>query len=448
MKADLVVKNGVLVTPEATLKAGVAITGGKIVAVARDEDLPEGKEVIDVKGNYILPGLIDGHVHFRDPGLTYKEDFETGSMAAACGGITCVIDMPNTKPICGDVASFKEKKEIAESKSWVDFGLIGVIIGENIPQIVPMADAGVVGFKIFMGETVGAIPAPDDGAILEALGYVAKAKRRVGVHAENNQIMQHLIKKLKAAGRTDPLAHVEARPNIAEAESISKIILLAEATGAKVHIYHMSSKEGVDLVKTGKERGIDVTAETGPHYLLMEDKDMLKLKSILKMNPPVRSKDNADRLWWGLLNGYVDCIATDHSPHTVEEKTNDNIWDAIPGFTGVESSVPLMLTQVNAGKLTLNQYVKLASENPAKVWNMYPQKGSVRIGSDGDLTIVDMKKEGVIKSENLHSKTKVTPFNGWKVKGMPIYTIVRGKVVMKDGQLVGTHSGRIVIPAK
>jgi dihydroorotase (multifunctional complex type) len=270
----------------------------------------------------------------------------------------------------------------------------------------------------------------------------------VGVHAENNQIMQYLIKKLKAAGRTDPLAHVETRPNIAEAESISKIILLAEAAGAKVHIYHMSSKEGVNLVKAGKERGVDVTAETGPHYLLMEDKDMLKLKSILKMNPPVRSKDNADRLWWGLLNGYVDCIATDHSPHTVEEKTNDNIWNAIPGFTGVETSVPLMLTQVNAGRLTLNQYVKLASENPAKVWDMYPQKGSVRIGSDGDLTIVDMKKESVLKSANLHSKTKVTPFDGWKVKGMPIYTIVRGKVVMKDGQLVGTHAGKIVIPGK
>jgi dihydroorotase len=448
MKADLVVKNGLLVTPEATLKAGVAITGGKITAVARDEELPEGKEVIDVKGNYILSGLIDGHVHFRDPGLTYKEDFETGSMAAACGGITCVIDMPNTKPIIADVACFKEKKEIAESKSWVDFGLIGVIIQENLNNILPMAEAGVVGFKIFMGETIGAIPAPDDGAMLEALGYVARTGRRVGVHAENNQIMQYLIKKLKAAGRTDPLAHVEARPNIAEAESISKIILFAKATGAKVHIYHMSSKEGVNLVKAGKQSGIDVTAETGPHYLLMEDKDILKLKSILKMNPPVRSKDNAESLWWGLLNGVVDCIATDHSPHTMEEKKNDNIWDALAGFTGVELSVPLMLTQVNAGKLTLNQYVKLGSENPAKVWDMYPQKGSLQIGSDGDLTIVDMKKEGIIKSENLHSKTKVTPFDGWKVKGMPIYTILRGKVVVKDGKLIGTHSGKIVWPAK
>jgi dihydroorotase len=448
MKVDLVVKNGWLVTPEATLRAGVAISGGKIVAIARDEELPEGKEVIDVKGNHILPGLIDGHVHFRDPGLNHKEDFGTGSMAAACGGITCVIDMPNTKPPCANVAAVKEKKEIAESKSWVDFGIIGVIVEGNIDQIVPMAEAGVVGFKIFMGETIGAIPAPDDGEILDGLSYVAKVKRRVGVHAENNQIMQYLIKKLKAAGRTDPLAHVETRPNIAEAESISRVILFAEATGAKIHIYHMSSKEGVNLVKAGKERGVDVTAETGPHYLLLEDKDMSKLGSILKMNPPVRSKENAERLWWGLLNGYVDCIATDHSPHTVEEKVNANIWSAIAGFAGVETSVPLMLTQVNAGKLTLNQYVKLASENPARVWDMYPQKGLLRIGSDGDLTIVDMKKEGVLKSENLHSKTKVTPFDGWKVKGMPIYTIVRGNVVMKDGKLVGTHSGKIVMPAK
>jgi len=258
--------------------------------------------------------------------------------------------------------------------------------------------------------------------------------------------MDYMTAKLKAAGRTDPLAHVEARPPIAEAESIQRAILFAAETGCKLHIYHLSSKEGVQLIKAAREKGVQVSAETGPHYLLLDCNYMQKVGSILKMNPPVRSREHGEALWLGLLDGTVEVIATDHSPHTPEEKIKDNIWEAIPGFPGVETSVPLILTQVNEGRLSLMTYVKLASENPARVFNLYPRKGTIQINTDADFTIVDMEKEGVITSEKLHSKSKITPFDGWRVKGLPVYAIVRGNIVMKDGEIVGKPHGELIEP--
>jgi len=293
---------------------------------------------------------------------------------------------------------------------------------------------------------VGGVPVPDDGGIFKAFKLVAETGLRVGSHAENNAIMDSFKADLRKAGRNDPLAHVEARPNIAEAESIQRAILLAEEAGCKLHIYHLSSKEGVHLIRAAKARGIQVSAETGPHYLLLDCDYMRKVGSILKMNPPARSRENREALWQGFFDGTVEVLATDHSPHSPEEKIRENIWEAIPGFCGVETSVPLLLTQVNEGRLSLNNYVQHASENPARLFNLYPQKGTIQVGTDADFAIVDMAKEGLIRSERLHSKTKVTPFDGWRVKGMPVYTIIRSKLVMKDGRSLrrrwGNWSGR------
>jgi dihydroorotase len=210
------------------------------------------------------------------------------------------------------------------------------------------------------------------------------------------------------------------------------------------------------LIRDAKARGQDVTGETGPHYLLRTSEDLAKVGPLLKMNPPVRGQDHQDVLWEGILNGHLDMIATDHSPHTLEEKGCDidgkllkpAIWDCISGFCGVETGVPLMLNEVNKGRMTLNHYVKLASENPAKIWQMYPRKGKIALGSDGDLTIVDMNKEMTIDPRKLHSKNPPTPWSGWKVKGMPIYTIVRGHVQMRDGEPTGKAIGKMQLPIK
>jgi len=454
MKADLVVKNGIVVTPHSSFEGGVAITGGKFTAVGTDDFLPEGKDVIDAGGKHILPGLIDAHVHFRDPGVIHKEDFATGSTAAVCGGITTVIDMPNQIPPTENAEQVGVKKRIAESKSLCDFAVLGVVHQTNADHILPMAKAGAIGYKIFFGETVGNLPFPDDGMCIEVFSNITESKIPLCVHAENRQIQHYWTNKLKAAGKNDPIYWEASRPALCEAESIAHIMFLAENFGTKLHIVHASTKQAVKMVRDAKARGLRFSAETQPHYLLRVASDMAEVGPLLKMNPPVRSKEHQDALWEGLLDGAIDMIATDHSPHTLEEKGCDitgkmlkpAIWDCISGFCGVETNVPLMLTQVNKGRMTLNHYVKVASENPARVWQMYPKKGAIRLGSDGDLTIVDMNKEMTIDPNKLHSKNKPTPWGGWKVKGVPVYTIVRGQVQMKDGEPVGKAIGQMQTP--
>ena len=447
---DLLVRNGTVVTGHATFAADIAIADEKFAAMGAPGTLEaQAEEVYDAKGRYVLPGVIDGHVHFREPGLEYKEDFGSGSLAAVMGGVTSVVEMPNTKPPTDRPENVRLKQRLAEEKSYCDFGIIGVVVQENIDQIEPMAAAGVVGYKCFLGETIGNIPAPDDGMLLDGLSAVARTGLRIGFHAENNEIMQHLIRKAKASGRTDALAHVDTRPALAEVESIQRMGLFARHTGTKIHIFHLSSKDGLDMIDEWRAKGVDVTCETGAHYCFLTSDDMRTLKSLLRMNPPVREKGHGEALIRGLATGRVNAIATDHSPHTKEEKLNDDIWKAISGFAGVEVSVRLFLTYgVNTGRLTLQQFVHATSEGPAKLWDIYPKKGAIRIGSDADLTIVDLERGGVIQEARLHGKNNLGPFDGHRTKGEAVATIVRGHIVMRDGELVGTPTGRMVRPVR
>jgi dihydroorotase len=448
-KVDLIVRNGTVVTSQTTAQADLAIDGGRFVAIAAPGDLGlEATETYDATGKHVLPGVIDGHVHFRDPGFTYKEDWTTGSTAAVTGGVTTVLDMPNTNPQTKDPEGALAKKEIAEQKSYCDFGFIGLLVSENVDQLRPLGEQGlVVGFKAFLGITIGAIPAPHDGAILDGMREIAAMGMRLGFHAENNDIMANEIKRLQAAGRTDPMAHVESRPALAEVESIQRMGLFAQATGCDVHIFHLSSQPGLEMIDEWRAKGVDYTCETGAHYVFLGAEDMATLGPRLRMNPPVRarSEGHGDALLDGLVDGRVQMIATDHSPHTPEEKLQPDIWKAISGFPGVETSVAYFLTKgVNAGRMTLQEYVRASSEGPAKTWGLYPQKGAIAIGSDADLTIVDLAKTGVIRDDELHSKNHVTPFDGTQLKGMPVATVVRGTIVMRDGQLTAAPGGRMI----
>ncbi len=448
---DLIVKSGTVVTSTATFPADLAIKDGKFVAIAAPGELGvTATEEYDASGKHVLPGVIDGHVHFREPGLEYKEDWRTGSTAAVMGGVTTVVEMPNTNPKTDTVAGVELKQKLAEEKSYVDFGIIGLLVQDSVPALKSLAEAGVVGYKCFLGETIGNIPAPDDGMMLEGLKEISETGLRIGFHAENNEIMQHLIRKFKAAGRTDALAHVDSRPPLAEVESIQRMGLYAKHVGTKIHIFHLSSRDGLDMIEEWRAKGVDITCETGGHYVFLKAEEMATLGSRLRMNPPVRygSEGHGDYLLEGLNDGRVSMIATDHSPHTAEEKLNDDIWKAISGFPGVETSVRFFLTNgVHTGRMTLQQFVRASSEGPAKTWNIYPQKGTIALGSDGDLTIIDLEKEGVIRDDELHSKNHVTPFDGRKTKGQPVATIVRGRIVMRDGELVGEPGGRMVRPS-
>jgi dihydroorotase len=435
LPVDLVVKDGTVVTPSGSFAGGVAIDEGKIVAVGSSSAMPNADRTIDASGMHVLPGIIDGHVHFREPGFEYKEDLHSGSTGAAAGGVTTFLDMPNVNPPTADAASFELKLGKAREKSVVDFGIFGVVMPTNVDKIKELADHGAIGYKIFMGETVGNLPSPDDWELVLAFQEIAKTGLRVGVHAENRAITTHLVNDLKKSGRTDGLAHLESRPSISEAEAMTRAITFTRPYGTKLHIFHLSSADGVQILGEAKRQGLPVTAETCPHYLLIDGRTIEKLGPLLKMNPPVRGPDHSKALWGGLKSGAVDMIATDHSPHAREEKLRPSIWDAIAGWPGVETMVPLILNEVNKGTLTLNELTKFMSENPSKVWGMYPQKGSLSVGSDGDLTVVDLKAEKTIKGEDLHSKGKLTPFDGWTVKGIPTYSISGGRVVMEKGEV-------------
>lgn len=439
---DLVIKNTKIVSSSTVFEACLAVKDGKIVSFVKDVNLLKAEKTIDAKGGLTLPGVIDVHVHFREPGLTHKEDFLTGSMAAAAGGVTTVADMPNTIPPTLDIESFRVKVKKAEDRCYVNLGFIAGVVKTNLDKVFSLSKAGVLGFKIFMTETLGS--PMDDDCMVEAFRLIEEADKPVFVHAEDFQMIQHATQKVKENRRKDFMAWVESRPSLAEAKAISKVAVFSQKTKCKTHICHVSSKAGVKVLKEAKTRSSLLTCETCPHYLLLDVEKVKGLGFTPKITPPIRFKADREALWESLLDGTIDLVASDHSPHTEEEKLRDSVWDAASGFVGVETMVPLMLTQVNLGMLSINHYVKVSSENPAKLLGVYPKKGLVQAGSDADLTIVDLKKEAKIKSERLHSKSKVTPFDGWEVKGVPVYTIVNGNIVMEKGEIVGKPRGKIL----
>lgn len=448
MEAALRITNCRVMTPQGVIRGGLAIDKGKIVAIATDAGLPSAHESIDGGGRHLLPGVIDGHVHFREPGLTHKEDFETGSRAAARGGVTTVLDMPNTLPPVETADILRDKASLLAQRSLVDYGLIAVVTDRNLDRIAELAGAGAIAYKIFLGPTTGDLPCPDDGQIVEALGKIAATGLPIGVHAENPQIIAAATARLKLLGRTDPKAHAEARPALAEAESIQRMILFAQASGARLHIFHMSSKEGVELVRRGKADGVNVTAETCPHYLILTAEDMARLGPTTKINPPLRGPEDIEALWAGIHDGTVDFVATDHAPHTAEEKTHPLIWENASGASSVQFFLPLMLEQVARGCLTLADLVRVTAEAPARMYGLYGRKGAIAVGGDADLTLVDLDRRDTVRAADMENKVRLTPFEGTECRGWPLLTLVRGTVVAQGGKVIGAPGlGRFLRPA-
>lgn len=444
---DLIVSGGTLVAPDGRLSVDLAIHGGAIVAIGEPKSLPPARETIDARGLYVLPGVIDAHVHFRDPGDTQSEDWETGSAAAACGGVTTVFDMPSTNPPVDNLENLKCKHDLARAKSIVDYGLYGLLGAHNLSELDALGNADIVGFKCFMSSSLsGRLPAPDDGIMLDGFEKIARMGRRCIVHAENLSVVTRREKLLKEAGRTDGHAHAESRPPVAAAEAVSRAIAFAESVGMRLHIAHESSADALPYIAAARARGLDLTVETCPQYLLLTDDDVARQGGVLRCNPPIRKPGHDTALWKGIEDGLIDIITTDHAPHAVDHKTKPNIWENSCGLLGVETSLPLMLTEVNAGRLTLERLVALTAANPAKVWDLYPRKGALRVGSDADIVLVDMDREAKIDQEQLHSKQKISGWHGRAVKGIPVRTIVRGRTVMLNGDLTGAPGwGRPVL---
>lgn len=464
MNWDHVIKNGYIYSGTDFVKGNLYIKDGKIAAISETELEGEALKTTDAEEKYVLPGFIDTHVHSRDPGATYKEDFYYSTQAAAAGGVTMVFEMPNTNPPINNVENLNKQIDNLSTKAHVDFGIWAICLGDlNMKDLVPLRDAGVIGFKFFWGYAInsntfqlmynykdgdeGVIPPLADGEVHDIFQEVEKTGQILAIHAENNEIIQRLTKKVEESGRRDYEALLEGRPNLAEEMTIQSGIALAKKLGTRLHILHVSSGEGVKAIRQAQQEGYPITSETCPHFLFLSNEDYEKVGPQMKVYPPVKYRKDQDELWRGIADGTVSIVCSDHAPHTEEEKDGD-LWSIPAGMCGVETLAPLMLNAVSEGKVTLKQVCQLLSENPAKQFGIYPQKGSLMVGTDADITIVDMNVETVIKRENLHSKSKVTAFDQFPIKGMPVATIVRGTTVMEAGQIVSGPVGQMIKPGK
>lgn len=454
MRYELLFTGGHVITPEGRLgpDAAVAVDNGCIAAVGSRNALGEASREIDLDGRYLLPGIVDDHVHTREPGDEHKEDWETATRAAAAGGVTTLIAMPNTDPMVDSPEILETVFGIADERALVDFQSYAVMTSGNHDRVRELAHAGAAGFKVFLGTTFGEIEPPDDGELVAAMNALADTGKRVGFHEENDEILTYLEEQAKSDGRNHPKEHARSRPVIAEAEAVSRTTLFSEYTGCPVHMFHLSSGSAAEIVTRGKNKGINVSAETCPHYLWFTDDVFEEKGDLARIQPPIRDSEERARLWRdGILGKGVDCIATDHAPHTDEEKGLDdpfeNTWMSTSGAVGLETQVPAMLTFIDNGDLSLERWIQMHSRRPAKLWGMYPEKGSLRVGTDADFTVVDPNVEWTLNRKELRSRSTGTPFHEETFTGQVSMTVVRGEIVFETGEVTGNpgHGERVQV---
>lgn len=447
MRFDLVLENCFIPRGDDTVKTKIAVNDGIIAAILDANEKVEAEKVIDAGGNLVLPGCIDSHTHYMDPGFTHRETFAHGTRGAAVGGVTTVIDMPCcSAPSVRDVDSLHHKLNAIKSQAYVDFALWGGATGEDVRQgsldnVQKQADEGVVAFKAYMTPSVPSYPRSSDAELFEIFKAVEKTGLPVGVHCENFSICDFNVKKFEKEGRLDGPAWAEARCELAEKNAIELCIDMAEETGVRMHVVHMSTGIGAELIEKAKERGLSVTAETCPHYLTLNAQDsMTERGAFAKIAPPLRTKKDNEILWDKLESGAVDFIATDHAPYEIAtEKVAEgmNIWTSFPGIPGTETMVAVIISEgYNKGRLSLHRVVDVLSTNAAIHYGLYPKKGCLMPGSDADFTIIDLNKEWVVDEEKIQCKAKYTPFHGMKLKGKVVKTIVRGNLIFDNDTVV------------
>ncbi len=428
---SLILKNGTCYIEGKLVKTDLALLGNKIKKIGKVE--LNSSKVIDATNKVILPGIIDTQVHFREPGSTDAEDLESGSRAAVLGGVTSLFEMPNTNPPTSNLIEFDKKLQLAKDRMHSNYAFYFGATPDNVDQLSKLKNLkGCCGVKLFAGSSTGKLLV-DKEADIEKV--ISNSDRIVSIHSEDEEILK-LRKKFIVKG--DVHSHPEWRNSECAISSTRRVVKIAERYNKQIHILHVSTKEEVDFLAMHKK---NVTFETTPQHLTLYAPDCYdKLGTYAQMNPPIRSKDHYERLWVAIKNDLVDVLGSDHAPHLKENK--DKEYPNSPsGMPGVQTIFPVMLDHVNNGKLPLEKLIKLLCENPCKIFGI-KNKGFIKQGYDADLTIVDMKKEQIIKDEMIASKCGWTPFNNYKVKGFPIGTIVNGVLVMSEGKVVSKAQGQ------
>jgi dihydroorotase len=429
---DVIVRGGTVVTPWAQGIADIGITGGRFAAIG-DLGAASAAETIEARGLHVLPGVIDTQVHFREPGLEHKEDLATGTAAAALGGVVGVFEMPNTKPCTTTPELIRDKLVRAQGRAWVDHAFY---IGGEAGNAATLAEwermPGVAGVKVFMGSSTGTLLVADDSNLGRIL---ASGRRRVAVHAEDEPRL--IERRTLIPDGADPRWHPVWRDEESALRATRRLLALSRCYRRPVHVLHVSTAEELELLRGHRDLA---TVEALVNHLTLAAPDCYqRLGTLAQMNPPIRDGRHRAALWAAIADGTVDILATDHAPHTREEKAKP--YPQTPsGMPGVQTLVPIMLDHVHAGRLSLQRFVDLTSAGPQRAFGL-AGKGRIAAGYDADLTIVDLNAQRIIEDAQQASRCGWTPFAGMRVTGWPMATVVRGRVVMREGELMGKAAG-------
>jgi allantoinase len=454
---DLVVRGGTLVTSSGIRTADIAVSGGRIVSVEAPGATLDGAAHLDATGLHILPGVIDTHVHTRHPGVPEREDFLSGTSAAAAGGITTLFEMPISKLAVNSGESLTKRAALLQSTAIIDYALYGGAGHENLADIAGQAEAGAIAFKTFLqpppptrlDEFFG-LWCTDEVLLREVMRAVKATGLRHCFHCEHTATFQAMQRQLESAGRMTGRAHAESRPPVVEDLSVAIVLALAEDLGARVQVVHCSSPRSARMARDARWRGVDATVETCPPYFFFTDEALDRLGPYAKCNPPLRGEREVRGLRQCLREGLIEVVGTDHSPFLAEDKAkgDENIYLAPPGLAGLEVLVPLMLTAAHHGWLTLEDVAALCSENAAKLFAL-PRKGRLQPGADADLTIVDLGATWRYDSASALTKSRANMriYDGVEMHGRVVSTVVRGAVVYQDGVVTGRPGhGQFVRP--
>jgi allantoinase len=434
---DLVIENGTVVNSRGAFEGKVAVKNGRIAALLAGDVPAEAKEVLDARGLMVLPGLVDAHVHCGH-GTPEREDFACVSRAAAAGGTTLMVDMPLSEPTTVTVEALEGKIASAGKQSVVDFALYSGIIPGHLDDIESTFSAGAQTYKIFTCRCSN-YPMTYDGALLKGMRTVGKLGGMVCAHAENDTLIQELVDDLQAAGRNDARAFLDSHPEYTELEAVNRFIFLAGLVPeCRAHICHLSIADGVRAVREARGRGMNnLSIETCPQYLALDEDDLVEGGAFAKCDPPVRRRETVEELWKYVLDGTVDMIASDHSPHSFEKKTAEggDFWTVSEGCTGVQTLLPVVLTEGRKRGLSWKRLVELCCTRPAELFGLSGRKGDIAPGLDADFALVDPGAEWVLKDEDLFYRNRWSPYSGKTFRGKVVKTVVRGRTVFDGGKI-------------
>ncbi len=431
---DLILKGGTVVNQDGVALRDLGIREGRFAAIG-DLSRASAGEIVDCRGLHLLPGVIDSHVHFREPGLTHKEDLETGSLGAVLGGVTAVFEMPNTDPATTTAEAVADKVARAHHRMHCDFAFYVGATRDNTERLGELERLpGVAGVKVFMGSSTGSLLIEDDEGVRAVLQTI---RRRAAFHCEDEY---RLRERMSLRVENDPRSHPVWRDATAALMGTQRLIELARETGKRVHVLHVTTQEEAEFLSAHKDVA---TAEATPAHLTLQAPDCYeRLGTLAQLNPPIRDAGHQAGLWHGIAQGTINSIGSDHSPHTREEKAKP--YPASPsGMAGVQTLVPLMLDHVNAGRLSLQRLVDLTSAGPARIFGM-AAKGRIAAGYDADVTVVDLKRRETITDGWIAVRAGWTPYNGMRVTGWPVGTFVRGRKVVWEGSLAAPGQGERV----